>query len=188
MFVKNKLGELKLSISGGAALSAEIQSFFNRIGIPLLEGYGLTETSPIIATSLYGITKKQQGGLRALPGVEMAIFSTVNNNRLAHDEEGEICCSGPNIMLGYYKLPDQTKEVIFELDNKRWFRTGDLGRIDQEGILRITGRVKEQYKLSNGKFVVPGQVEDILKLSKYISNVFIYGDNLPYSNHLIGIL
>lgn len=178
-------GELKLSLSGGAALAAEIQSFFNYVGIPLLEGYGLTETSPIIATTKYGETKKQQGGLIALPGVEMAIFSLVTNDRLSHDEEGEICCSGPGVMLGYHNLQKETDEVLFYIGTKKWFRTGDLGRIDTYGTLRITGRVKEQYKLTNGKFVVPVPIEDAIKLSRYIANVFIYGENLPFSKKTI---
>lgn len=130
---------------------------------------------------MFGSTKKQQGGLVPISGVEVEIFNPGSFQKNAFDEEGEICCSGPNVMVGYYNLPHETEEVIFEAYNKRWFRTGDLGRVGSNGVLRITGRVKEQYKLTNGKFVVPGPIEDLLKLSRYVSNAFVFGENLPYS-------
>lgn len=115
------LGELKVAMSGGSALASDIQEFFCLIGLSLMEGYGLTETSPIIATTNYGITKKQIGGMTALPGVEIGIFSIGTTEKLAVDEEGEVCCAGDNVMVGYITIEFIWIENFYYL----------LGRISQ---------------------------------------------------------
>jgi long-chain acyl-CoA synthetase len=100
-------------------------------------------------------------------------------------EEGEVLVSGPNVMKGYHGLPEQTAEVIQERDGKQVFRTGDLGRLDDEGYLYITGRVKELYKLENGKYVAPAPLEERLQLSLFINQAIIYGDNRTHNVVLI---
>ena len=143
-------GRIKFCCTGGGALSPIIQQWFGDIGIPMLEGYGLTETSPVVALERYGPTEKTQGGLQAVPGVEIIIVKPNEMEELEHGEEGEICVVGSNIMKGYYKREDATEEVIYirpDGSNDRVFRTGDLGILSKDNVLKITGRASEQYKL-----------------------------------------
>lgn len=174
-------GRLKYALSGGAALARDVQEFFGDLGIPVMEGYGLTETSPVCASEKYGLTEELQGGLTAVKDVTIHILEPNTFNHLPTGEQGEICVTGPNVMLGYYKNESATKEAMCDLDGKRCFRTGDLGRLDEKGVLTITGRIKEQYKLENGKYVVPGIVENALMHSRFIAQVFVYGSNRPYN-------
>ncbi len=182
-------GRIKFCCTGGGALSPIIQQWFGDIGIPMLEGYGLTETSPVVALERYGPTEKTQGGLQAVPGVEIIIVKPNEMEELENGEEGEICVVGSNIMKGYYKREDATEEVIYirpDGSNDRIFRTGDLGILSKDNVLKITGRASEQYKLTNGKFVVPGNVEDKFKLwSPYVQQCFVYGLNKEYNVLLI---
>ena len=182
-------GRIKFCCTGGGALSPIIQQWFGDIGIPMLEGYGLTETSPVVALERYGPTEKTQGGLQAVPGVEIIIVKPNEMEELENGEEGEICVVGSNIMKGYYKREDATEEVIYirpDGSNDRVFRTGDLGILSKDNVLKITGRASEQYKLTNGKFVVPGNVEDKFKLwSPYVQQCFVYGLNKEYNVLLI---
>ena len=176
-------GRLKYAFSGGAALQKEVGEFIDNVGIIVFEGYGLTETSPIAAAN--NPTARKFGTIGVpIPGVEVYICDE-QQNILPDGQDGEIVVVGPNVMQGYHNLPEQTAEVIFDLDGKRAFRTGDMGRIDEEGFIKIVGRFKEQYKLENGKYVVPTPLEDQLRLSGYINQCFLYGDNRPYNVLLV---
>ncbi|MGD0674746.1 MAG: long-chain fatty acid--CoA ligase [Polyangiaceae bacterium] len=163
-------GRLKCAVSGGAALSHEVGEFIDSLGIVVYEGYGLTETSPVAAVNLPGARKMGSVG-RALLGVRVSTL-----------DDGELVVYGPNVMKGYFKRPEETAAV---LTPDHGFRTGDLATIDAEGFVFITGRIKEQYKLENGKYVVPTPLEEQLKLSPFVSNAMVFGDNRPYNVALI---
>ena len=170
-------GRLKYAISGGASLSLEVAEFINSLGIDVYEGYGLTETSPIVAANTPDARRIGTVG-KPVPGVRVEIDTTISDD--PHD--GEIIVYGHNVMQGYYGLPDENDKV-FTADGG--LRTGDLGRFDDDGFLMITGRVKEQYKLENGKYVVPTLIEEKLLLSPLIANVMVYGDNRPHNVALV---
>jgi long-chain acyl-CoA synthetase len=172
-------GRLGYVFSGGAALSREVAEFIDDIGIMVFEGYGLTETSPIATANTPAARRIGTIG-KPIAGVSIYVCDE-NGKVLPPDTDGEIVVVGPNVMQGYFNHPEATAEVIFELDGKRAFRTGDMGRIDRDGFVRITGRFKEQYKLENGKYVVPTPLEEQLKLSGFINQAFVYGDNRPYN-------
>lgn len=176
-------GRLKYAFSGGAALSKEVGTFVDDIGIMVFEGYGLTETSPIAAANYPGTRRIGTIG-KAIPHVQMLICDE-NQKVLPPETDGEIVIVGPNVMQGYHKRQDATDEVIFDYNGERAFRSGDMGRVSADGFVRVTGRFKEQYKLENGKYVVPTPLEDDLKLSGYISQAFLWGDNKLYNVVLI---
>jgi long-chain acyl-CoA synthetase len=170
-------GRLKYAFSGGAALSKEVAEFIDGLGITVYEGYGLTETSPIATANRPGAHRIGSVG-QALPGVKVSIDKSAG-----HDgKQGEVIVAGPNIMQGYHRRDDENKAVFTE---DRSFRTGDLGYVDGEGYLYITGRIKEQYKLENGKYVAPAPLEEQLKLSPYIANAMVYGDNRIFNVALV---
>lgn len=170
-------GRLKYAISGGAAISREVAEFIDGIGVTVYEGYGLTETSPIATAN--GPGRKRIGSVgKAIPGVRIVIDKTVTGD----PENGEILVYGPNVMKGYHNRDKENAEVLMKDGG---FRTGDMGRLDRNGYLYITGRIKEQYKLENGKYVVPSPLEEKLKLSQYIANVMIHGANKPFNVALI---
>jgi long-chain acyl-CoA synthetase len=162
-------GRLRYAFSGGAAISTEVAEFIDGLGITVYEGYGLTETSPIISANWPGNRKIGSIG-RPIPGVRVEISA-----------EGEIIAYGPNIMKGYHNRADENA-AVFTADGG--FRTGDMGKMEG-GFLYITGRIKEQYKLENGKYVVPTPVEEKIKLSSFIANVMVYGDNKPFNVALL---
>jgi long-chain acyl-CoA synthetase len=170
-------GKLKYAISGGAAIPREVALFIDALGIKVYEGYGLSETSPIATANWPGSRKIGSVG-KAVPGVRIEIDSAVS----ADPRDGEIVVRGHNVMQGYHNLPDKTAEVMTADGG---FRTGDLGRLDDDGFLFITGRVKEQYKLGNGKYVVPTIIEDLLTLSPYIATAMVYGDGKAYNVALV---
>jgi long-chain acyl-CoA synthetase len=170
-------GRLKYAISGSAALSPEVAAFIDALGITVYEGYGLTETSPI-ATANYPGHRKMGSVGRAIPGVSIQIDRSVTGDPV----NGEIIIRGPNVMRGYHHRPEENAAVLME---DRSFRSGDMGYLDPEGYLFITGRIKEQYKLENGKYVVPSPLEEKLKLSPFIANVMIYGANKPHNVALV---
>lgn len=170
-------GRLRYAFSGGAALSPEVARFIDNLNITVYEGYGLTETSPIATVNYPGNRRIGSVG-KPLPGVEITIEDAEGYPK----GTGEICVKGPNVMQGYHNLPEKTAEVI---DEEGKFHTGDLGRVDEDGFLWILGRVKEQYKLENGKYVVPGPIEEQLKLSPFINQVMIEGTNQRYNAALI---
>jgi long-chain acyl-CoA synthetase len=170
-------GRLKYAISGSAALSPEVAAFIDALGITVYEGYGLTETSPI-ATANYPGHRKMGSVGRPIPGVSIQIDRSVTDDPV----NGEIVIHGPNVMRGYHHRPEENAAVLME-DHS--FRSGDMGHLDSEGYLFITGRIKEQYKLENGKYVVPSPLEEQLKLSPFIANVMIYGANKPHNVALV---
>jgi long-chain acyl-CoA synthetase len=170
-------GRLKYAISGSAALSPEVAAFIDALGITVYEGYGLTETSPI-ATANYPGHRKMGSVGRPIPGVSIQIDRSVTDDPV----NGEIVIHGPNVMRGYHHRPEENAAVLME-DHS--FRSGDMGYLDSEGYLFITGRIKEQYKLENGKYVVPSPLEEQLKLSPFIANVMIYGANKPHNVALV---
>jgi long-chain acyl-CoA synthetase len=174
-------GRLKYAFSGGAAISRDVAEFIDGLGVTVYEGYGLTETSPIATTNCPGHRRIGSVG-RAIPHVKIEIDSSAGGGEKNGYKEGEIVLSGPNIMVGYHNRPEDNAAVFTE---SRGFRTGDMGYVDSEGYLYITGRIKEQYKLENGKYVVPTPLEEELKLSPYIANVMVYGDNKPFNVALI---
>jgi len=172
-------GRLKYAFSGGAALSREVAEFIDALGVTVYEGYGLTETSPIATANRPGAHRIGSVG-KAIPHVKIEIDKEASGD--AH--QGEIVIHGPNIMQGYHNRPEEN-EAVFTAD--RGFRTGDLGYLDDEGFLYITGRIKEQYKLENGKYVSPAPLEEQLKLSPFILNAMVYGDNRLYNVALVAI-
>ena len=159
-------------VSGAAAISQKIAGFFSAIKMPVFEGYGLTETSPVIAVSNRNPHGREVGYVgQPLPGTEVKI-----------DENGEICCRGHNVMMGYYKHPELTKEVI---DEDGWFHTGDMGEIDKYNRLRITGRIKSLFKTSGGKYINPDVIEAKFSSSKLIEQVLVVGENQKFAGALI---
>jgi long-chain acyl-CoA synthetase len=162
------LDRIVLIASGSAPLHRDIALTFAGIGLPVLEGYGLTETSPVLTANRIGANRYGSVG-KPLPGVELKIA-----------EDGEILAKGPNVMKGYYHCP---AEEPFTADG--WFKTGDVGRLDADGFLYITDRKKELIKTSSGKYVAPGRVESALKRSTYVGQCFIIGDGRPYPVALV---
>ena len=170
-------GRLKYAFSGGSALSKDVAQFIDGLGITVYEGYGLTETSPIATANRPGAHRIGSVG-QPIPGVKVVLDKTKADD----GKQGEILVYGPNIMVGYHNRDAENKEVFTEDGG---FRTGDLGILDDDGFLYITGRIKEQYKLENGKYVAPAPLEEQLKLSPYIINAMVYGDNRLFNVALI---
>jgi long-chain acyl-CoA synthetase len=163
------LDRLEFFTSGSAPLHRDIMLTFAGMGVPIAEGYGLTETSPVVTGNPSSAIRYGTVG-RAISGVEIKIAA-----------DGEIMVKGPNVMQGYYKLPG---ERPFTSDG--WFLTGDVGELDADGYLSITDRKKELIKTSGGKYVAPGRVESALKRSIYIGQCFVIGDGRPYPIALVG--
>lgn len=165
-------GNFKIIVSGGASIQPRLVKTFRAAGLPIYEGYGLTETSPVIA-----VTSTDSNGIKIgtvgppLRGVEVMIAG-----------DGEILARGPNIMLGYYKDPDLTAQVI---DGDGWFHTGDIGQFEPEGQLRITGRKKEIFKTSLGKYIAPELLENKIKESPFIDNLMVVGENQKFAAALV---
>ncbi len=160
-------GKVKAAISGGAALQPRLARVFWAAQIPILEGYGLTETSPVVS-----VNTLDPGGLKF--GTVGKVLDKVTV-RIA--EDGEILCKGPNLMLGYFNRPDLTAEVI---DADGWFHTGDIGMFEQDVYLKITDRKKEIFKTSGGKYIVPQATENKLKESRFIEQVMVIGDGQKF--------
>jgi long-chain acyl-CoA synthetase len=163
-------GRIKFLLSGGAALADDLACVYIGAGIPIIQGYGLTETSPVITAS--GIENFRVGTVgRAIPHVEI---------RLA--EDGEIEVRGPNVMRGYYNKPEET-QAAFTDDG--WFRTGDIGTIDRDGYLTITDRKKELFKTSGGKYIAPQPIEQAIKGSRFVNQVVLVGSERKFPAALI---
>jgi long-chain acyl-CoA synthetase len=158
-------GKLRMVIIGAAAASPDVLKFFNSIGVLAIQGYGLTETSPVISAENHSHRRKDSVGL-TIPGIEARIDNPDENGI------GEIVTKGENMMLGYYKEPELTAEVIKD----GWFYTGDLGRIDKDGYIYICGRKKNVIVLSNGKNVYPEEIETIINLSPAIKECIVYAE------------
>ena len=160
----NQLGGMRFIVSGGAPLDVEIEKWFNNIGIKLVQGYGLTETSPVISAESdlnmrYGSVGKP---------MQSTIVNIINKD---YEGVGEIVVKGPNVMLGYYNNEDKTNEVL----KNDWFYTGDLGYIDDEGLLFITGRKKDLIVLKNGKKVFPEELETLINKLDDVSECMVFG-------------
>lgn len=165
-------GQLKCIVTGGAACQVRLIRIFTAARIPIMEGYGLTETSPVISVNRYQEEDRMFGTVGPLiDEVEVKIA-----------EDGEILSRGPNIMMGYYKRPDLTAEVI---DTEGWFHTGDIGTITAERFLKITDRKKELFKTSGGKYVAPLPIENKLKESPYVEQVMLVGSERKFVGALI---
>jgi long-chain acyl-CoA synthetase len=162
-------GRVRFFLCGGAPLSKDIGEFFYAIGLTIIEGYGLTETSPVIAANTFENLKFGTVG-KPIPGVDVRI-----------DEDGEILTKGPHVMNGYYKKEAASREVF----EGRWFHTGDIGHFDEEGFLVITDRKKDIIVTSGGKNVAPQPIEGILNLNPYISNALVIGDRRKFISALI---
>ena len=163
-------GKLVGVSSGGAALSPALMNFYNAIGIFCAQGYGLTETSPVITTFMPGALRAGSAGT-AIQDVEVAIA-----------DDGEILTRGPHVMKGYYKLPDKTAEV---LTPDGWFHTGDIGHLDEDGHLFITDRKKELFKLSTGKYIAPTPIEIALGTSSFIEQAVVVGSEYKFCSALV---
>ncbi len=170
-------GRLRFYVSGGAPLAPVIAKFFYAAGLPILEGYGLTETSPVIAVNTFDALRFGTVG-RPIRNVEVRIEPDPERRH----GDGEILVRGPNVMQGYYHLPDKTAEV---LDADGWFHTGDIGHLDADGFLSITDREKDLIKTSGGKYIAPQPLENELKTSKWVSQAVVVGNRRKYASVLI---
>ena len=169
--IRSRLGgRLRIMLSGGAAMPRQLAYFFYGLGLTILEGYGLTETSPVIAVNRPNHFKFGTVG-SPIPGVQAKIA-----------EDGEILTRGPHVMKGYYKKPKETTDVMTP---DGWFKTGDMGEFDADGFLRITDRKKDLLKTSGGKYIAPQFVENALKTSKYVSQIIVIGDKRKFPSALV---
>lgn len=172
--IRHTLGadNFDIVVSGAASIQPNIAAFFSAIKMPIFEGYGMTECSPVIAVSCRLPHGREVGTVGfALPGVEVRIT-----------EEKEIVCRGHNVMMGYYNQPELTKEVI---DADGWLHTGDLGEINKYGQVRITGRLKNLFKTSLGKYINPDVIEGKFSESGFIENIIVLGENEKFAGALI---
>ncbi len=165
-------GNIKTIVSGGAALNPRLNRVFSAAGLNIQEGYGLTETSPVIAVNGPDIARKRIG----------TVGMPICNVEVKIAEDGEILCKGPNIMLGYYEKPEKTSEVI---DSQGWFHTGDIGEMEGGKFLKITDRKKEIFKTSGGKYVAPQIMENKLKESRFIEQIMVVGEGEKHPAALV---
>ncbi len=164
-------GNMRAVVSGGAALQPRLAKVFNAAGIPLVEGYGMTETSPVISCNTFTKGKRKIG----------TVGPPLENISVKISSEGEILVRGDNVMKGYYKDPELTSQTIID----GWMHTGDVGRIDKNGILQITGRVKEIFKTSMGKYISPALIENKFKESPFIDQIMVVGENQKFAAAII---
>ncbi|MCW3078193.1 MAG: AMP-dependent synthetase [Bacteroidetes bacterium] len=157
-------GNIVAVVSGGSALQPRLIRVFHSARIKVLEGYGLTETSPVIAVNNYDDAKIKIG----------TVGPVLDNVKIKIAEDGEIYVKGPNVMMGYYKQPELTKEAI---DEDGWFHTGDIGTLEDGKFLKITDRKKEMFKTSGGKYITPQRIENKLKESRFIEQIMVIGEN-----------
>lgn len=163
-------GRIRLLISGGAALPEELGYIYIGAGLPIVQGYGLTETSPVITA---GVAEDNRVGTVGKP---------IRNVEVRIAADGEIETRGPNVMLGYFNKPAETRAVLTE---DGWFKTGDIGTIDEDGFLRITDRKKELFKTSGGKYIAPQPIEQLIKGSRFVNQVVLIGNGRKFPAALI---
>jgi len=163
-------GRIRLLVSGGAPLGREANEFFNALGFTLIEGYGLTETSPVITLNRPGAVKIGTVG-PAIGGAEVRVAP----------EDGEILVRGPIVMMGYYNRPEETAQVMAD----GWFKTGDIGELDAEGYLKITDRKKDLLKTSGGKYIAPAPIEARIRQHPYVANALLIGDRRKFAAALL---
>ncbi len=169
--MRNALGgRIRLLISGGAALPEELGLVYIGAGLPIVQGYGLTETSPVITA---GVMEDNRVGTVGKP---------IRNVDVRIASDGEIETRGPNVMCGYYNKPEETRAVF---TNDGWFKTGDIGTIDEDGFLRITDRKKELFKTSGGKYIAPQLIEQMIKGSRFVNQVVLVGNGRKFPAALI---
>jgi long-chain acyl-CoA synthetase len=184
-------GNLRFAVSGGAALPEEIGTFFQAAGITIIEGYGLTETAPVISVNPLEAPRYGTVG-HVLPGVSVAIQSLESEERVAEvngndyptrptTEEGEILVKGPNVMKGYWQQPEETRAAF---DPDGWYHTGDVGRFD-EGYLQITDRIKHMIVSRGGKNIYPGPIEESFKTQAWIDQIIVIGEDRPFLSALV---
>ena len=164
-------GKVRAIASGSAALQPRLARIFLAAKIPILEGYGLTETSPVVAVNCF---KK---GMRI-----GTVGPLLDNVQVRFGDDGEILVKGPNVMMGYYKLPEKTKE---DIDENGWFHTGDIGIMEDERFLKITDRKKEIFKTSGGKYIAPQAMENKFKESRFIEQIIVIGENEKFPSAFI---
>jgi long-chain acyl-CoA synthetase len=163
-------GRLRACITGGAALPDDIFLIFTGAGITIMQGYGLTETSPVITSNNPYAVKLGTVG------------RPIRNMQIRIAADGEVEASGPGVMLGYYNKPEATREVFTE---DGWFKTGDIGEIDSEGFLKITDRKKELFKTSGGKYIAPSPIEQMIRSSRFVSQAVLIGNERKFASALI---
>lgn len=174
-------GRIVGALTASAKMNIDIAKFFLKIGIPIYDCYGMTETSPAVTMNCPSAWKLGSVG-KPLEKTKIVIDKSLMP---ADSEDGEVIIFGPQVMQGYHKKPEKTNQVIIEKDGIKGVRTGDLGHLDDEGFLYITGRIKEEYKLANGLYIHPAEIEQDIKLIPYIANSMIYGDGREYNVALI---
>lgn len=167
-------GKVKAIVSGGAALNPNLNQVFSAAGFNVQEGYGLTETSPVIAVNGPTPESKKIG----------TVGRPINNVEVKIAEDGEILCKGPNVMMGYYEQPERTAEV---LDEEGWFHTGDIGELLENGMLKITDRKKEIFKTSGGKYIAPQIMENAFKESRFIEQIMVVGEGEKHPAALVQV-
>jgi long-chain acyl-CoA synthetase len=173
--IRKKLGgRLRVALTASATMNEEIARFFYDIGVTVLDCYGLTETSPAVTMNVLESVRFGSVG-KPITGVRVEIDKSVGDGK---SDDGEVIVYGPNVMVGYHNKPEATAAVMTPDGG---FRTGDLGRLDADGYLHITGRIKEQFKLSNGKYVFPGAIEEEIKLLPEFANAMIFGEGKDYN-------
>lgn len=171
-------GRLRGALTASAVMNREIGEFFFDIGVPAFDCYGLSETSPAVAMNCRNAHRLGSVG-KVLEGQKVVIDKSVVEDGA---DDGEIVVYGPNVMKGYHNKPEETQKVMTPDGG---FRSGDRGRFDQDGFLYITGRIKEQYKLENGKYVFPHSIEEDVKLLPNVANAMVYGEGKPYNICLV---
>ena len=164
-------GHVKVIVSGSAALQPRLAKMFLAADLPILEGYGLTETSPVISVNCF------KNGIRI-----GTVGTLLDNVKVKFGSDGEILVKGPNVMIGYYKLPEKTKE---EIDEDGWFHTGDIGEFVEGKFLKITDRKKEIFKTSGGKYITPQAMENKFKESRFIEQIIVIGENEKFPSAFI---
>lgn len=181
-------GRCKLIVSGGAPLGGDCHKFLRvAFGCPALQGYGLTETcggTSITPSSMHSPWEKAGAPIVCS---EVKLVSAGKYSTSHDPPQGEVCVKGPNITLGYYKMPEKTaSDFVVEEDGERWFHTGDVGQWNSDGTLSIVGRVKDIFKLDGGEYIAPERLETIYAQSKYVANVFVYGDS--NKSNVVGVV
>ncbi len=166
-------GRLRFFVSGGAALSPELAYIFAGAGITILQGYGLTETSPVVSFNRPDANRIGTIG-QTIPGVQVRVA-----------EDGELLVQGDNVMQGYYKMPDETERALQRYEDGVWFHTGDIGAIDEDGFIRITDRKKDLIKTSLGKYIAPQQIENMIRAVPMVEQVIVIGNARKFPSALI---